>query len=173
MSGYGGRVALSERSLGWLRDLHATLSERVDLDSSDLVDVAQRLGTMVGDVPAWIEPFSALLDQLVSRHPDAAEDVRRCFVEAAPVDPCPQVVGVEFPTMALRRAEWVRGNLHLSLAPLRDAPNVYTFFRIVGAEPRNWDVHGADDAAFELTMSGVNARVPMRSADIELIRGSY
>ena len=104
-------MALSERSLGWLRDLHATLSERADLDSSDLVDVAQRLG---------IEPFSALLDQLVSRHPDAAEDVRRCFVEAAPVDPCPQVVGVEFPTMALRRAEWVRGNLHLSLAPLRD-----------------------------------------------------
>ena len=75
--------------------------------------------------------------------------------------------------MALRRAEWISGNLQLGLAPLVEDPEVFTYFRIVGAEPRNWDVHGVDDAVFELTLSGLNVRVPMVRADIELIRGSY
>jgi hypothetical protein len=91
----------------------------------------------------------------------------------APLEVCPQLVDVDFPTMAFRRAEWIDGNLHLRLAPLRDDPGRFTSFRLVGAEPRNWDVHGIEGASVELTMHGVNIRVPMITADVELIRGSY
>jgi len=91
----------------------------------------------------------------------------------APLETCPQIVGVDFPAMALSRAEWIAGNLHLRFAPTREDPNVFTSFRLVGAEPRNWDVHGIEGAGVELTSTGVNIRVPMISADVELIRGSY
>jgi hypothetical protein len=75
--------------------------------------------------------------------------------------------------MALSRAEWVGGNLRLRLAPRREDPNVFTSFRLVGAEPRNWDVHGLDGVSLELTTTGLNIRVPMITADVELIRSSY
>jgi hypothetical protein len=91
----------------------------------------------------------------------------------ARLEVCPQIVDVDFPAMAFSRAEWIDGNLHLRLAPLRDDPSRSTSFRLVGAEPRNWDVHGIEGAGVELTMHGVNIRVPMIAADVELIRGSY
>jgi hypothetical protein len=91
----------------------------------------------------------------------------------APVDRCPQVVGVDFPTMAFSRAEWIDGNLHLRLAPLREDAAVRTSFRIVGAEPRNWDVHGLDGVSLDLTSTGLEVRVPMVAADLDLVRGSY
>ena len=94
-------------------------------------------------------------------------------LSAAPLDLCPQIVDVDFPNMALSRAEWIDGNLHLGLAPLRDDPTAFTSFRLVGAEPRNWDVHGIEGATLDLTTSGVNIRVPMVTADVQLIRGSY
>lgn len=91
----------------------------------------------------------------------------------APLEPCPQVVGVDFPTMAFTRAEWVDGNLRLRLAPLREDPTKRTSFRIVGAEPRNWDVHGMDGVSLDLSSSGLDVRVPLISGDLELIRSSY
>jgi len=91
----------------------------------------------------------------------------------ARLEACPQIVDVDFPTMALSRAEWIDGNLHLRLAPLREDPSRFTSFRLIGAEPRNWDVHGIEGAGVDLTMHGVNIRVPMIAADVELIRGSY
>ena len=51
-------------------------------------------------------------------------------LSAAPLESCPQVVGVDFPDMALSRAEWIDGNLHLGLAPKVEDPNRYTTFRI-------------------------------------------
>jgi hypothetical protein len=91
----------------------------------------------------------------------------------APLEPCPQIVGVDFPTMAFTRAEWVDGNLRLRLAPLREDPAKRTGFRIVGAEPRNWDVHGMDGVSLDLSTSGLDVRVPMIAGDFELIRSSY
>lgn len=91
----------------------------------------------------------------------------------APLERCPQIVDVDFPTMAFTRAEWVDGNLRLRLAPLREDPKVFTSFRIVGAEPRNWDVHGFDGASLDLTSTGLNVRVPLIAGDLELIRSSY
>ncbi len=94
-------------------------------------------------------------------------------LSVAPLPPCPQIVGVDFPAMALSRAEWIDGNLHLRLAPLAADPSRSTSFRLIGAEPRNWDVHGIEGATVELTSTGVDIRVPMISTDMVLIRGSY
>ena len=91
----------------------------------------------------------------------------------APLEPCPQIVGVDFPTMAFTRAEWVDGNLRLRLAPLREDPTKRTGFRIVGAEPRNWDVHGMDGVSLDLSSTGLDVRVPLIAGDLELIRSSY
>jgi hypothetical protein len=49
-----------------------------------------------------------------------------------------QVVGVDFPTVSLRQAEWRDGRLHLATAPMNEA--------VVG-EPTSWRVTGLDDAA--------------------------
>lgn len=94
-------------------------------------------------------------------------------LSAAPLESCPQIVDVDFPAMAFTRAEWLDGNLRLRLAPLREDPMVFTSFRLVGAEPRNWDVHGIDGVSLDLTTHGLNIRVPMIAGDLELIRGSY
>ncbi len=91
----------------------------------------------------------------------------------APLDPCPQIVDVDFPTMAFTRAEWVDGNLRLRLAPLHEDPEKRTSFRIVGAEPRNWDVHGMDGVSLDLSSTGLDVRVPLVAGDLELIRSSY
>ena len=94
-------------------------------------------------------------------------------LSAAPLARCPQIVDVDFPAMAFSRAEWVDGNLRLRLAPLREDPAMFTSFRLIGAEPRNWDVHGLDGVSLDLSTTGLTIRVPMVAADLELIRGSY
>lgn len=94
-------------------------------------------------------------------------------LSAAPLESCPQVVGIDFPDMALSRAEWVGGNLHLGLAPRAEDATRSTSFRVVGAEPRMWDVHGVENARIESTMSGLNVRVPMVKTEMALIRSSY
>lgn len=94
-------------------------------------------------------------------------------LSAAPLERCPQIVDVDFPAMAFTRAEWIDGNLHLRLAPLREDANVTTSFRIVGAEPRQWDVHGLDGVSVDLATSGLTVRVPMVAADLQFLRSSY
>jgi hypothetical protein len=94
-------------------------------------------------------------------------------LSAAPLEPCPQIVEVDFPTMAFSRAEWIDGNLRLRLAPLREDPTRRTSFRILGAEPRNWDVHGIDGVSLDLSSTGLDVRVPMIAGDLDLIRSSY
>lgn len=91
----------------------------------------------------------------------------------APLAKCPQVVDVDFPTLALTRAEWINGNLHLRLSPLRPDPNARTTFRIVGAEPRVWWVNGIDNVTTELTGHGVIVRVPLVNGDLEFTPSSY
>lgn len=104
---------------------------------------------------------------------EAAGPGRWTALTSGPLQSCPQIVGVDFPAMALSRAEWIDGNLHLRLTPQIEDPASFTSFRLVGAEPRNWDVHGLEGGRFELTTSGLNIRVPMVHADLTLIRGSY
>ena len=91
---YGGTeyrlsVAISERSLGWLRYLHrkAHTADNWDRGGSphphwddrsdppmaswhrfDLVDSSYAMGLMAHRTPAWTEPYVAILDQLIERH---------------------------------------------------------------------------------------------------------
>lgn len=92
---------------------------------------------------------------------------------AAPLASCPQVVDVDFPMMAFDQAEWIGGNLHLGLAPRVEDSTRSTSFRLVGAEPRMWDVHGVENARIESRMSGLNVRVPLVRCSMQLIRSSY
>ena len=94
-------------------------------------------------------------------------------LSAAPLEPCPQVVGIDFPDMALSRAEWIDGNLHLGLRPRVQNPKLHTTFRIVGAEPRIWYLSGIDGAAMDTQGSSVVVRVPMINADVDFVAGNY
>lgn len=94
-------------------------------------------------------------------------------LSAAPLDACPQVVDVDFPTMALSRAEWVGETLHVSLAPLVEDPKRTTTFKIVGGEPRMWYLTGIDGATMDTAGSATIVRVPMIKADLEFGAGSY
>ena len=94
-------------------------------------------------------------------------------LSAVPMPSCPQVVDVDFPTVALTRAEWVRGALHLRLSPLGENPNARTTFRIVGAQPRMWDLIAPDGTTLEMTAKALHVRVPLVHADLEFTPGSY
>lgn len=94
-------------------------------------------------------------------------------LSAAPLAPCPQVVGVDFPTMALDRAEWIGSSLYLGLAPRYEDPKVYTTFRIVGVEPRQWDIAGIDGAMVDAKADGVVVRVPLKKATMTFTPSSY
>ncbi|MCP5024869.1 MAG: hypothetical protein GY929_01165 [Actinomycetia bacterium] len=94
-------------------------------------------------------------------------------LSAAPLDSCPQVVDVDFPTMALSRAEWVGETLHVSLAPLVEDPQRTTTFKIIGGEPRMWYLTGLDGVTMDTAGSATIVRVPMVRADLEFGAGSY
>ena len=181
--------------LGWNNPLAVPLSANRGVGSSlvlarewGLDDLADRLATAVeaSYEPTWDTALGEFTwgMGLNEAHPrgqfnaflaaaEAAGPGLWTRLSAAPLDACPQIVDVDFPAMAFTRAEWIDGNLHLRLAPLREDRNVFTSFRIVGAEPRQWDVHGLDGVSLELTTNGLNIRVPMVAADVQLLRGSY
>lgn len=164
--GYGAALVLARE---WeLADLEARLVDAIERSYEPNWSGGHFTWGMGLDEPHPRGQFNAFLAAA-----EAAGPGRWSALSDAPLEPCPQIVDVDFPAMALSRAEWVDGNLHLSLAPLVEDPHRFTSFRIVGAEPRNWDVHGIEGATFELTTTGVNVRVPMIHADIEVIRGSY
>jgi len=94
-------------------------------------------------------------------------------LSAAPLESCPQIVDVDFPTMALSRAEWIGGHLYVRLSPLYEDPNVFTSFRLVGGEPRVWNLTGVEGASMDVTMNGIFVRVPLVHADIVFEPGSY
>ena len=159
-------MVLSDRSLAWLRAL--------DDGTHEPIAAACELGVMARRTPAWTERYVAVLDRLIERHPDAVPVLVgiRSMIGAAQVA-CPQVVGIDFPAVALRRAEWMHGSLHLQLAPLQEAPDAHTGFRIVGAEPRMWYLTGIDGAMMDVTGSAVVMRVPLVHGELVFTPGSY
>ncbi|MFT4597231.1 MAG: hypothetical protein ACI9TF_001479 [Paracrocinitomix sp.] len=104
---------------------------------------------------------------------EAAGPGRWEALSGAPLEPCPQIVGVDFPTMALDRAEWIGSSLYLGLAPLYEDPKVYTTFRIVGVEPRQWDIAGIDGAMVDAKPDGVVVRVPLKKTTMTFTPSSY
>jgi len=166
--GFGAALVLARE---WeLTELEQRTAELIEASYEPTWDAARGEFTweMGLDEPNPRGQFNAFLAAA-----EVAGPGRWAGLSEAPIERCPQIVDVDFPAIALSRAEWIDGNLHLSLAPLSEAPGTFTSFRLVGAEQRNWDVHGIEGATVELTTTGVNIRVPMITADIELIRGSY
>lgn len=94
-------------------------------------------------------------------------------LSAAPIEHQPQVVGVDFPDVALRTAEWRNGDLHLELHVRNEDPSAKTTFRIVGAEPRVWELAGIDGASMDNTAHGVIVRVPKVSGALTFTASSY
>ena len=90
-------------------------------------------------------------------------------LSAAPLEACPQVVGVDFPNVALSRALWVNGVLHLRLDVHRPDPARLTTFRILDAEPgRAWSVVGAERSMIERDVSALVVTTSMRSGDLRI-----
>ena len=104
---------------------------------------------------------------------EAAGPGRWARLSAAPVEPCPQVVDVDFPAVALTKAEWDSGALHLRLAPLHEDSTQWTTFRIVGVEPRLWYLTGIEGATMDVRPDSVLVRVPIVAGDLEFTPGSY
>ncbi len=90
-----------------------------------------------------------------------------------PVAPCPQLVGVDFPDVALFRAEWINGVLHVGQAPSSENRQRWTTFRLVGDEPRMWYLTGIDGAMMDTAGSAVVVRVPQVRGELEFAPGSY
>jgi hypothetical protein len=99
---------------------------------------------------------------------EAAGPGRWARLSAGPLPRCPQVVGVDFPRLALRRAAWTDGVLHLGLAPLVDEPARRSSFLVVGAGAGPWRLRGPAGATAEPTDRGVVVEVPLVTADVEL-----
>ena len=112
--------------------------------------------------------FNAFLAAAEAAGPGAWERL-----SAGPLEPCPQVVGVDFPEIALDRAEWIGGALYLGLRPLRENPRAITELRVVGAEPRVWYLSGIDGATMDVTGRTVIIRVPKVRGTLEMVPGSY
>lgn len=90
-------------------------------------------------------------------------------LSAAPLRPCPQVVGVDFPNVALARALWDRGALCLRLDVHRSDPGALTTFRILEAEPaRAWSVVGAEGSRIERDGNALIVATPLRSGDLRI-----
>jgi hypothetical protein len=104
---------------------------------------------------------------------EAAGPGRWTALSAAPLRACPQVVDVDFPNVALTRAEWIGETLHLTIAPRREDPSTSTEFRIVGVEPRIWWQTGIDGATTDVRANCVVVRCPLVAGHLEFNPSSY
>lgn len=167
-------MKLSEESLDWLRSLdQGTTSNQLAVDAARLLETAKQ-------TPAWIEPYEAIALRLIGQLGADQSDVATSDAALAALtqvlslpDRCPQVVGIDFPSLAFSRAEWLSGNLHLTIVAKTDDPSKRSMFRIVGAEPRVWDLTAVDGTSLQFTQGGVIVSLPSVSGDLEFVAGSY
>lgn len=176
-AGAGGLVAaglavglLAQRTPAWTEPHLALLDGLVE----------RAAATGVGDDP----PETAVLTTLVGVRRNLGGDgrwdslvpsaARADWAALAPTTPaCPQLVGVDFPAVALTQAEWLHGALLLRLAPAAPDRATWTEFRLVGAEPRLWFQTGIDGATTDVTSHAMVIRVPLIAGTLEFTPGSY
>ena len=103
---------------------------------------------------------------------EAAGPGRWTALSAAPLASCPQVVDVDFPNVALTRAEWHGETLLLTIDPLAPDPSAWTEFRIVGVEPVLWRVNGIEGVTIDVRSDSVVVRLPRVAGDLEFTRSS-
>lgn len=91
-------------------------------------------------------------------------------LSAAPLVECPQVMGLDFPNVALDRAYWSEGALHLSLAVHRPEPTATTSFRIVGTKPgQAWKIISKAPSSVQAVEAEQLVTTTLESADIEIV----
>ncbi len=161
--GYGSSLILA-REWG-MTELEARLAHAIEESYEPTWDDASGEFTwgMGLDEPHPRGQFNAFLAAA-----EAAGPGRWANLSAAPLDPCPQIVDVDFPSVALSRAEWVENSLHLTLAPLREDPASVTTFRLVDAEARDWSITGISGATVEVGPDGLHVKVPIVNGDLKL-----
>ena len=73
-----------------------------------------------------------------------------------PVPHQPEIVGVDFPTVALRRAAWSEGVLHVATSPMNDnVVGVPTSWRVIGLDdPTRWTATASDGITVETNVDG-------------------
>jgi len=85
----------------------------------------------------------------------------------------PTVIGVDFPRIALRQAEWDAGEQALRLAthPMTADPGqAPTSFRVTGlTEPEHWVVDASDAAPVTWQPSGADLEVHLPTAELQLV----
>ncbi len=89
-------------------------------------------------------------------------------LSAAPLEPCPQVVDVEFPNVALSRARWSDGALDLQLSVLDPDPGRETHFRIVGVDTRKAWVLTEGAGSLEAGERELRVRAPKKAGALQL-----
>jgi hypothetical protein len=161
---YGSSLLLT-REWG-LPDIEANLVEAIEASYQPTWD-RERLGEFTWGLGLDEEhprgQFNAFLAAA-----EAAGPGRWARLSAAPLERCPQVVGVDFPRLALRRAEWVDGVLHLRSAPLTDRPQERTVFRVIGAGPGPWQIVGPEGVEVRSDHAGLAIETPLVEAELEL-----
>ena len=91
----------------------------------------------------------------------------------APLERCPQIIDVDFPNVALTRAEWIGEALHVTLAPRVENPRGWTTFRFENREARLFSLTGIEGATMEVRANYTLVRVPMVHGSLEFTHGSY
>ena len=81
-------------------------------------------------------------------------------MEAPPPLPQGEVVGVDFPTVAMRRAEWIDEELHLTTTAVNDS--------VVG-QPTSWRLSGLNDPSRWQVTAPAGVPVETRVQDADLI----
>lgn len=193
-------VELPAAALAWLGIVG---TESAPFDRAARTARALTLGLVAARIPAWLEPVATALDRIGDDHdaswvrralaghpaplqsadlpaaerPDlagvlgGAAALRRLAAEGLP--PVPQVVGVPLAQAGLRRAEWIDGHLYLYLVPAAVDPARRVALRLVGAEPRQWDIAGIPGVLADLSSQGLQLLIPLVEGPLELSRGSY
>lgn len=162
----GPAVALALAREWGIADLEARLSRAIDAQFEPTWDHGRgeftwRLGLGEEHPRGQYNAFLATAE--------AASPGAWSRLSAAPLAKCPQVVGVDFPNVALARAQWADGVLHLRLDVHRADPAVLTTFRIVGAQAgRPWSVAGAERSTIERDRDDLVVTTPMRSGDLRI-----
>jgi hypothetical protein len=146
-----------------IADLEARLADAIEASYEPTWDLASGEFTwgMGLDEPYPRGQFNAFLAAAEAAGPGAWTRL-----SDAPVDQCPQVVGVDFPSIGLSRAEWVDGALHLRVEPLVEAPSRRTSFRITGANGHAWTLTGPENATVATGPNRLTVTMPVRAADL-------
>jgi hypothetical protein len=161
--GYGSSLILARE---WeLRELEARIAAAIEASYEPTWDEATGEFTwgMGLDEPHPRGQFNAFLAAAEATGPGMWTRL-----SDAPLEYCPQITGVDFPTIALSRAEWIDRTLHLRLAPLQEDPGEFTAFNLVGAAVHEWVIHGIEHASIMETNIGFQIHVPIVAGDLRI-----